>query len=104
VNTDIEAQTHGHPSTRVYLAIAAILTGITVVEVAIFYIPAIAETAALAPILILLSACKFALVVMFYMHLKPDSKLYTLIFTAPLMLATLVVLALMTLLGAWWLG
>lgn len=104
MNTEIEAQPHGHPSTRVYLAIAAILTGITVIEVAIFYIPAIADTVALAPILIALSACKFALVVMFYMHLKPDSKLYTLIFTAPLLLAALVVLALMTLLGAWWLG
>jgi cytochrome c oxidase subunit 4 len=104
VSAEIEGQPHGHPNTRVYLAIAAILTGITVVEVAIFYIPAIADTAALAPILIVLSACKFALVVMFYMHLKPDRKLYTLIFTAPLVLATVVVLALMTLLGAWRLG
>ncbi len=91
-----------HPSVRTYLAIAAILAGVTVVEVAMFYIPAIAETALLAPILLLLSAAKFALVVMFFMHLKPDSKIFTLIFTAPLVLAALVILALMTLLGAWW--
>jgi caa(3)-type oxidase subunit IV len=104
VSTEIEGQPHGHPSTRVYLAIAAILTGITVVEVAIFYIPAIADTVVLAPILIVLSACKLALVLMFYMHLKPDSKLFTLIFAAPFVLATVVVLALMSLLGAWWLG
>ena len=93
-----------HPSVKVYLAIAAILTGITVVEVAIFYIPAIRETAALAPVLLVLSAFKFALVVMFFMHLKPDSKLFTLIFTAPLALAVFVMLALMTLMGAWWFG
>lgn len=93
-----------HPSVGTYLAIAAILTGITVVEVAMFYIPAISETAVLAPILLLLSGAKFALVVMFFMHLKPDSKIFTVIFTAPLVLAGLVVLALMTLLGAWWLG
>jgi len=104
MSTESEARPRAHPGTEVYLAIAAILTGITVIEVALFYIPAVAETAALAPILILLSASKFALVVMFYMHLKPDSKLYTLIFAAPLALATVVVLALMTLLGAWWLG
>ena len=38
---------------------------------------------------------------MFYMHLKPDSKLFTALFTAPLLLAAAVVLALMTLMGAW---
>ncbi len=92
---------HAHPGTKVYLSIAAILTGITVIEVAIFYIPAIRETILLAPILLTLSAGKFALVVMFYMHLKPDSKIYTAIFTAPLVLAAVVILALMTLLGAW---
>ena len=43
----------------------------------------------------------FGMVVMFYMHLKPDSKIYTAIFTAPLVLAAVVILALMTLLGAW---
>ena len=90
-----------HPSIRTYLAIAAILTGVTVVEVACFYIPAISDTALLAPVLLILSAAKFALVVMFFMHLKPDSKIFTLIFTAPLVLAAGLILALMTLLGAW---
>ena len=93
-----------HPGVQTYLAIAAVLTGITVVEVAIFYIPAISRTVALAPILLLLSAVKFALVVMFFMHLKPDSKIFTLIFAVPLALAGFVILALMTLLGAWRLG
>jgi cytochrome c oxidase subunit 4 len=94
-------QAQAHPSVRVYLSIAAILTAITVVEVGIFYIPAIHRTVFLAPILLLLSAAKFALVVMFYMHLKPDSKLFTALFTAPLLLAAAVILALMTLMGAW---
>ena len=99
---DASAKPDAHPSIRTYLAIAAILAGVTVVEVAMFYIPAIGQTAMLAPILLMLSAAKFALVVMFFMHLKPDSKIFTLIFTAPLLLAALVILALMTLLGAWW--
>lgn len=92
---------HAHPSIKFYLAVAAILTVITVVEVAVFYIPAIHESMLLAPTLILLSSAKFAMVVMFYMHLKPDNRIYTLIFTAPLALAAIVILALMTLLGAW---
>ncbi len=98
---EIRNTARAHPNTRVYLSIAAILAGITVIEVAIFYIPAILETILLAPVLLTLSAGKFALVVMFYMYLKPDSKIYTAIFTAPLVLAALVILALMTLLGAW---
>jgi cytochrome c oxidase subunit 4 len=101
MSDQVQEQTHAHPSVRVYLSIAAILTAVTVVEVGIFYIPAIRGTAFLAPILLLLSAGKFALVVMFYMHLKPDSKLFTALFTAPLLLAAAVVLALMTLMGAW---
>ena len=104
MSEDAASTPNPHPSIRAYLAIAAILTVVTVVEVAIFYIPAIRNTAALAPILLVLSAGKFSLVVMFFMHLKPDSKLFTLIFTAPLALAALLILALMTLLGAWSLG
>ncbi len=104
MSEDTVTKPDAHPSVRTYLAIAAMLTGITIVEVAMFYIPAISETAALAPILLLLSAAKFALVVMFFMHLKPDSKIFTIIFTGPLVLAGLVILALMTLLGAWRLG
>lgn len=101
MSQEVLEKPQAHPSARVYLSIAAILTAITVVEVAIFYIPAMRETMALAPVLLLLSAGKFALVVMFYMHLKQDSKLFTAIFTAPLVLAAAVILALMTLLGAW---
>ncbi len=101
MSREVLKKPRAHPSARVYLSIAAILTAITVVEVAIFYIPAMRGTMSLAPILLLLSAGKFALVVMFYMHLKPDSKLFTAIFTAPLVLAAAVTLALMTLLGAW---
>ncbi|MGD8727285.1 MAG: hypothetical protein PVH40_06545, partial [Gemmatimonadales bacterium] len=53
----------------------------------------------LAPILLTLSGAKFALVVMFYMHLKTDHKLFTAIFTVPLLIAVAVVLALLILFG-----
>lgn len=89
-----------HPTVSTYLTIAAILTIITLVEVGVFYVPAFA--AFLAPVLLILSAAKFVLVVMFYMHLKGDSRLFTIVFSGPLVLAAFVMMSLMFLFGAWW--
>ena len=52
---------------------------------AIYYIEQIAPL--LAPILIVLSALKFALVAMFFMHLKFDNRLFTSLFVGGLILA-----------------
>lgn len=82
----------GHASTRFYWAIGAILTVITAVEVAIFYIPAMSSV--LVPILLVLSAAKFATVVMFFMHLKFDSKVFSGVFLAGLALAAFMTTAL----------
>ena len=49
------------------------------------------------PILAILSIGKFALVVMVYMHLKYETKLFTILFLSGLLLATAVVFALMIL-------
>ncbi|MBI2404308.1 MAG: hypothetical protein HYV20_16540 [Gemmatimonadetes bacterium] len=54
--------------------------------------------------LLTLSAVKFGLVVMFYMHLRFDHALFRLIFTLPLLLALGVSIALMFLFGAFGLG
>ena len=48
-------------------------------------------------ILAILSIGKFALVVMVYMHLKYETKLFTILFLSGLLLATAVVFALMIL-------
>src|SRR5512135_2617573 len=74
-----------HPGWQTYVVIGLILTIITAVEVAVFYIPAMHP--AMAPILLTLSATKFILVVMFYMHLKFDSRLFSTVFVGPLLLA-----------------
>ena len=94
-----EEQAQEHPTTATYLQIAAILTVLTLVEVGVFYVPAFGLV--LAPLLLLMSATKFVLVVMFYMHLKNDSKLFTFILSAPLLLAAFLGVALMFLFGAW---
>ena len=72
------------------------------VEVGVFYVPAF--HAFLAPILLVLSAVKFVIVVMFYMHLKMDNKFFTLVFGGPLLLATGVMFGLLFLFGVLTLG
>jgi len=87
---------HTHPSNKFYLYIGAVLIGLTVLEV-LGYLGEVNEvyaagTAAL--IIGVLSAVKFVLVVMFYMHLKFDSKVFTGIFVFPALLGTLVIVGL----------
>jgi cytochrome c oxidase subunit 4 len=84
-----------HASTGTYLRIAAVLVIITLIEVGVFYVPVFQGL--LVPILLVLSALKFTLVVMFYMHLKFDSKFFAFLFGGPLLLALLVVIGLLLL-------
>jgi cytochrome c oxidase subunit IV len=88
---------HAHPGGKEYLAIATVLTVLTAIEVAIFYIPSMKSM--LVPSLLTLSALKFALVAMFYMHLKFDHRLFSWLFVLPMILAAAVILALMKLFG-----
>lgn len=83
---------HQHPGAGTYVAIGLILTIITAMEVAIFYIPALHGV--MVPLLLLLSATKFILVVMFYMHLKFDSRTFASVFVSPLVLAISLVVGL----------
>lgn len=90
-----EAHHDGHPTWKTYVVIGVILTIITAIEVAIFYIPALAGV--IVPTLLVLSAAKFFIVVMWYMHLKFDSAIFGRVFWAPFFLATLVVIGMIIL-------
>ena len=91
-----EAHERPHPTGFVYVMLAVFLAVITSIEVAVYYIHALRP--ALAPILIVLSATKFATVAAFYMHLRFDGKLFTYIFGGGLLLAACLVTAIMLLL------
>jgi cytochrome c oxidase subunit 4 len=97
-----KAVEHAHPTAGTYMRVAAILTVVTVIEVGVFYVPAFKPF--LTPVLLVLSALKFAIVVMFYMHLKMDSRFFTLVFGGPLLLASAVMLGLLFLYGVLTLG
>ena len=92
-----ETQRHegGHASAGLYWMIGVILTVVTAVEVAIFYIPQL--SAVVVPALLILSAGKFVTVVAFYMHLKYDSNVFIAVFMAGFVLATFMVTALIML-------
>jgi cytochrome c oxidase subunit 4 len=89
---------HAHPTAKTYILIAVVLTIITVIEVAVFYVPALHPF--LAPILLTLSALKFAIVAMWYMHLKFDPKMYSWVFVVPMVFAAAIILALIWLMAA----
>lgn len=82
----------GHPGTATYLIVAAFLTVLTAMEITAFYVHALKPV--LLPVLLSLSAAKFALVVMFYMHLKFDRWPYSAIFLFQLFFAAVVIVSL----------
>ena len=88
-----EAARMHHPSGWTYVKVGALLTIITAVEVWLYYIPAAVASPLFNPTMLAMSAAKFAIVVMFYMHLKYDHKIFRALFTGPLLVAAITVVA-----------
>ena len=101
-NKDMSTETHlgsedhsDHPTPLTYFKVAMTLSAITAIEVGIFYVEGLSY--GIIPILTILSGMKFALVIMFYMHLRYDNRLFSTLFLTGLTLAFLVVIALLAL-------
>jgi len=80
-----EAHAEHHPGAIEYLQIGLILLIITAVEVAIYYVGL--NHNLLVAALIVLSAVKFSFVVAWFMHLRFDSRLFTIAFLTGLVAA-----------------
>lgn len=110
MNADAPAHEHSHPTPGTYAKIGLVLFVLTALEVGLYEVTYGASAGPFGravepffiPILLLLSAVKFALVAMFYMHLKNDSKLFSGVFVFPLIIATVVILALIVLQAYHW--
>jgi cytochrome c oxidase subunit 4 len=98
-----EARTphHEHPSAKEYIRIGVILAVLTALEVATYYVDV---GGALVPTLIGLSVVKFALVVMWFMHLKFDSPTYARYFLMGLAGATTLYLVVLISFGVFKVG
>jgi cytochrome c oxidase subunit IV len=83
---------HTHPvgATKTYWVIGIILTVVTFIEISAYFYEDWYGVFA-TPTVLIVSLFKFVLVVMFYMHLKYDSKIFTGVFVFPMALATLVI-------------
>src|SRR4051812_43478429 len=92
-------EVHEHPTWHQYKWVALVLTLITVVEVWVYYIPSFVASRLFIPVLLVMSGVKFAIVVMFYMHLKYDHKLFRALFTGPLIIAIVTLIVLLFLFG-----
>lgn len=91
-------QEHAHPSEAEYVKVAVALGIATALEVAIFYVTALRSL--IAALLIPLMFVKFALVALWFMHLKFDSKLFRRLFIAGIIFAIGVyTVAVVTLIG-----
>ena len=84
-----------HPTPFTYLKVAIILAALTGIEVAVFYVDVLEPV--FLPLFLILSVIKFAMVVLFYMHLKFDARLFSGVFVGGLVLAITVTVALMSL-------
>src|SRR5215210_6923105 len=93
---EAHAKEHAHPDWYTYRWVALVLTIITVVEVWVYYTP-FTESRLFVPTLLVMSAAKFGIVVLFYMHLKYDARVFRALFTGPLIIAITTVIALLLL-------
>jgi cytochrome c oxidase subunit 4 len=89
------AHGHEHPTWKQYKWVALWLTVITVAEVWAYYVPSFVASKLFVPALLIMSAAKFIIVVMFYMHLKYDHRLFRALFTGPLTIAILTIISLL---------
>src|SRR5688572_17388750 len=88
----------GHPTERQYVIIGLILAVLTAVEVALYYVNI---GAANTPTLLILAMVKFAIVAMYFMHLKFDHPMLRRLFVTGLVTATFVYIVYLATLGAW---
>ena len=93
-----QAQGHheeAHASVGTYIFIAVILTVITGLEVLTYYMHI--ERHILIPMLIVMSAAKFFIVVGWYMHLRYDARIFRRLFLGGLTLAAVILSAIVAL-------
>lgn len=86
-----------HPSALEYVQIGVVLAIVTAAEVALYYLNL--DHNLLVAVLMVLSAFKFALVVLWFMHLKFDNRIFSTAFTGGFLLAMSIFVVVISTLG-----
>jgi len=79
--------THRRPN---YLLVFVALAALTAIEVAVTYVPGIPQ----APVLLTMSLAKALLVILYFMHLRSDSRWFALVFIIPFFLVVPILIVL----------
>ncbi|HUQ40431.1 MAG TPA: cytochrome C oxidase subunit IV family protein [Acidimicrobiales bacterium] len=85
--TDHDTEVHGHglhPTEKQYVVIGLILAALTSVEVGLYYVNI---GKANTPVLLILAIVKFAIVAMYFMHLKFDNAILRRLFVTGIVTA-----------------
>jgi cytochrome c oxidase subunit IV len=86
-----------HPSPKEYIRIAIVLGVITVMEVSTYYMKP--PRSILIPVLFVFTILKFSLVVMWFMHLRFDSRTYSRFFVTGIAFAITLYIVVLLLFG-----
>ena len=89
-----------HPTEKQYMLVALILAVVTGLEVVLYYITALPDDA-LVLMLGVLAIVKFAIVVLYFMHLKFDSPTFRRLFVTGLVLAIAVYVIVLSAFHVW---
>ncbi|MBM4413987.1 MAG: oxidase [Chloroflexi bacterium] len=90
-------EAHTEHSTRFYWIVGLVLAIVTAIEVAIFLVQDLFLHELFLAILIVLMLAKGVGVVLYFMHLKGDFKIFQFLFIVPFLLAVSLVLLMLTL-------
>lgn len=90
---------HEHPSDFQYVMVALFLAVVTGAEVAVVYVESLEGL--LVPILLVMAIVKFATVVLWFMHLRFDSRLFRRLFATGLALAIFCYLVVLSTFHVW---
>jgi cytochrome c oxidase subunit 4 len=94
-HADHEARQHQHPTDATYLKVALILAAVTAAEVATYFLQD-PSTTLLVALLFPMMIFKFAVVALYFMHLRFDNPIFKRAFVFGLVLAVVVYLIVMT--------
>ena len=88
VHTQADADPHEikHPGPREYVYVALILAALTALEVGLFYMDFVPRPVATGALIVLM-ILKFAIVALWFMHLRFDSRVFRRLFITGIILA-----------------
>ena len=95
----LPTEDQAHPGPREYVMIAVVLAVVTGLEVALFYVDFLPSSAVVTALLLLMTI-KFALVVLWFMHLRFDPPVFKRLFVTGVALALSVFLIVLLTFGA----